>query len=108
MQAASLSKRRSVSDGFAALVGEVDRQTFKLERHEWRYFPWWTGQRWLWTTACAQCGLKYERTRWKQICLGVIGELLLAGEKVPARWRHDFPERVRLAHRAWKTKGKRK
>ena len=92
---------------FDTFNAEVDRQVFSLRAH--RFDWWWTyfGGRWRWVCGCTECGLKWEHYREKQLCLGVIGELMLAGEKVPARWTHNFAERVRVARRAWKAKSER-
>lgn len=82
-------------------------ERLSLRPHRWDHFPAWVGNRWRWTTACPFCGLKFEWARRRQICLGVVGELLLAGEKVPKQWARDFDERRRVSRRAWRTKAKR-
>ena len=92
--------------GFDALLADVDRQRLALGRHVWRSWPVLSGGRWRWPTACEQCGLKWEFYRHRQICLGVLGELMLAGEKVPKRWTKNFSERVRVARRAMKPRKK--
>ena len=92
---------------FDAFNAEVDLQVLSLRPHAFEC--WWTrfGGRWRWVTGCAHCGLRWAWFREKQTCLGVLGELMLAGEKIPPRWRHNFDERRRIARRAWKTKAKR-
>lgn len=94
--------------GFAALNAEVDKEALSLRPHLWKGWAMWTGRRWLWVFACEGCGLKYEGFRENQICVGVLGELMLAHEKIPARWRHNFNERMRLGRRAWKPKQQQK
>ena len=87
------------------LQHEVDMERLNLRPHPWEW--WWVrnGTRWHEILACPMCGAKYEH-HWQlgQICLGIIGELMLAGEKVPTRWSHDFDERRRLGRRAWRKK----
>ncbi len=61
------------------------------------------------TVACPQCGATLtDDWQLRQICLGATGELMLAHEPVPERWKHDFPTRVRAARRAWKWRRKPK
>ena len=92
---------------FETLNTEVDQQVLSLHRHRFEFWWAWTGGRWRQVDACADCGLKFEAWRFRQICLGVLGELMLAGEKIPTRWTPHFPERVRVSRRALKTNKQR-
>ena len=96
-----------MADTFQTLLIEVDMQRLSLRPHKFEWYHWWTGQRWNQVFACTECGIRYEGW-WHadQICLGVIGELMLAKEEVPKQWTQDFEERRRLARRAWRAKHK--
>ena len=92
---------------FDLLNAEVDVQVLSLRGHA--FARWWThfGGTWRWVDGCEHCGRKYEGWwQMEQICLGALGELMLAGEKIPPRWRANFEARRRLGRRAWKTKTK--
>ena len=102
-----MATQRTVITGFSALNLEVDRETLSLRPHRWKSWCGWMGDRWRWVYACWECGVKYEPYIFRQTCLGVVGELMLAHERVPSRWTKNFPDRVRVSRRAWKPKKKK-
>ena len=69
-----------------------------LHQHCW---GWYRGRAWTkWVRACEDCGALLRRDNAHDLCLGIVGELLLDPDetsRVPVRWRENWEERRRLA-----------
>lgn len=72
------------------------RASLDLHRWGWYQARGWTKR----VVACADCGVQLRRDNWFDLCLGIVGELLLDPDdapRVPHRWRGNWAERRRHA-----------